>query len=268
MKVGIIGYGNMASSMLEGLLRSGVLSSTDVVVSSRTASRMSPLAERWPDVETTVDNRLAASRSQVLFVCVRSEQAKEVVESIRPSLSPSAHVVLINGGVRLSDLRGSDIRFSKVIPTVTAEVGKGVTLMHHGDNVTDEQRDRLERMFSAVGTVKVIDEDRFDVGTSMTSCGPAFVATFIEEFAKAAASRGGYSYEESLAMVTETVLATAALMSEGRNPALICRAVATEGGITERGLNVMRSDLPTMLDMVMDAILSEHRRTGLELGGH
>lgn len=261
MKVGFIGYGNMASSMLEGLLRAGVLSPSDVIVSSRTVSRMLPLTGRWPGIETTGDNRLAARKSDLLFICVTSERAREVLDEVRSSLPPSAHVVMINGGVRISDLQNHEIRLSKVIPSVTAEVARGVTLMQHGDNVADYQKELLERMFTMVGSVMVIDEDRFEVGTSMTSCGPAFVATFIEQFATAAAARGGYTYDEALSMVTETVLATASLISGGgHDPSSVCDAVATKGGITEKGLEVLRRDLPETFKEVMDAIVTEHKQ--------
>lgn len=265
MKVGIIGYGNMASAMLNGLLAHGTLSPSDVIVSSRTLSRMAPLVERWPEVEITTDNGLAARTSDLLFICVRSEQVPAVMNEVRPSLSPSGHLVLINGGVSISDI-DSAAPVSKVIPSITAEVGRGVTLVHHRDDVGPEERGRLEDLFSSIGQVRVVDEGRLDAGTCLTSCGPAFIATIIEHFARSAEGRG-YTYDEALVMLTETVLATASMMGTGRSPSSICGAVATEGGITEKGLEVMRRDLPALFDEVMDVVLGEHVRTGRALRG-
>jgi len=264
VKLGIIGYGNMARAMLNGLLESGALPPSDVIVSSRTMSRMAPLIERWPEVETTSDNVLAARRSDVLLICVRSEQVAAVMNEIRPSLSSAGHLVLINSGVRIADVR-ADVPVSKAIPSITAEVGRGVTLIHHGDSVDTARRERLEGLLSSVGRTMVVDEDRLDAGTCMTSCGPAFIATFIDHFARSAEGRG-YTYDEALGMVTETALATASLMEAGQRPGSICGAVATEGGITEKGLNVMRRELPSMLDEVMDVVLREHCRTGGDVG--
>lgn len=260
MKLGIIGYGNMARAMLNGLLESGALPPSDLIVSSRTMSRMAPLIERWPEVETTSDNILAARRSDVLFICVRSEQVLAVMSEIRSSLSAVDHLVLINSGVRIADVR-VEVPVSKVIPSITAEVGRGVTLIQHGDDVDKARRERLEGLFSSVGWTMVVDGDRLDAGTCMTSCGPAFIATFIDHFARSAEGRG-YTYDEALRMVTETVLATASLMEAGWQPGSVCGAVATEGGITEKGLDVIRRELPPMFDEVMDVVLCEHCRTG------
>lgn len=250
---------------MNGLLESGALSSSDVIVSSRTISRMAPLAERWPEVGTTSDNALAARRSDVLLICVRSEQVPAVISEIRPSLSSADHLVLINSGVRIADVR-VDVPVSKVIPSITAEVGMGVTLIQHGGDVDKARRERLEGLFSSIGRTMVVDEGRLDAGTCMTSCGPAFIATFIDHFARSAEGRG-YTYDEALTMVTETVLATASLMEAGWRPGSVCGAVATKGGITEKGLDVMRRELPPMFDEVMDVVLCEHCRTGRDTGG-
>ena len=265
VKVGIIGYGNMASAMLNGLLGSGALLPSDVIVSSRTISRMAPLIDRWPGVEATSDNRLAALSSDILFICVRSEQVPAVVSEVRSSLSPAKHVILINGGVRIADIQ-ADVPVSKAIPSITAEVGRGVTLIHHGVEVDTARRERLEVLLSSIGRTMVVDEDRLDAGTCLTSCGPAFVATFIDQFVRSAEGQG-YTYDEALTMVTETVLATASLMEAGWSPRSICDSVATEGGITEKGLEVMRSELPSMFEQVMDVVLREHCRVGCGTGG-
>ena len=253
----------MARAMVNGLLESGALSPPDVTVSSRTRSRMAPLTERWPEIETTTDNHLAA-RSDMLFICVRSEQAPAVLDEIRPSLSPSTHVVLVNSGVAIDDI--ADVAVSKAIPSITIEAGRGVTLIHHGRHVGPEGRRRLERLFSSVGRVMMMDEQRIDTATALTSCGPAFMATFVDLFARSAQERG-FSYDEALAMLTETFMGTAMLLDAGRSPPWICNSVATEGGITEKGLEAMRRELPPMFDEMMSIVLREHRRTGREVGG-
>ena len=55
------------------------------------------------------------------------------------------------------------LKVSKVIPSVTMEVGRGVTLICHGQEVEKGQKELLENMFGSVGPVKVIVEDCFDV---------------------------------------------------------------------------------------------------------
>lgn len=263
MKVGFIGYGNMGSIMVRSLLCSGALDPENVMVSNRSATRMSSLKEHYPAVEQTTDNTVVARKSGLIFICVRSDQVDEVVREILPSLDPLAHVVLINGGVSMAEIQQNyGLKISKVIPSVTMEVGRGVTLICHGQEVEKGQKELLENMFGSVGPVKVIVEDCFDVGTYMTSCGPAFVAAFIEEFAEAAVRQGSFSRDEARAMVTETVLATAALMIErGKSSEEICHNVATRGGITEEGLKVLHRGLPSIFDEVVRVTLVKHEQS-------
>jgi len=255
VKVGFIGYGAMGSIMVNAFLDHGALAPRDVIVSSRTASALAPLAARYPDVRM-VDNRTAAEESDLLFLCVRSDQVRGVLEEIAPVLSGSCHLVLINGGVAMS--AAPVRRVSKVIPTVTMRVGRGVALVSHQPEVEEERRARLERLFSSVGAVKVVREDELELTTALTSCGPALVATLVDELA-AAAARRGLDREEAEAMVTETFLATALLMSDVAVPREVCESVATKGGITEKGLEVLRHRSPALFDDLLSAILSAHR---------
>lgn len=258
MKVGFIGYGSMGSIMVEAFLRHDALAPEEIIVSNRTAGKLDELGERHPAVGRSADNALVAGQSDLLFLCVRSDQVGAVLEEIGPYLHPASHVVLINGGVGMGRA-GPWMRVSKVIPTMTMEVGRGVALISHRSGVEAERREALERLFSAVGTVKVVREDELETATALTSCGPAFAATLVDELAEAAVRRG-CPREEARGMITETFLATALLMAGGhRSPQAVCDSVATKGGITEEGLKVLRRDLPAMFDEVLSAILSKHR---------
>ncbi|NLI73417.1 MAG: NAD(P)-binding domain-containing protein [Euryarchaeota archaeon] len=264
VKVGFIGYGNMASAMINGLLESGALSSSEVIVASRTMARMFPLIEKWEDIEITDDNCLAAEKSHLLFICVRSEQVLAVIDEICHLLSTDTHIILINSGVNLRDIN-YDIPTSKVIPSITIQNCLGLSLICHDVNVCNSKRKYLEELFSSVGKVVIVDEERLEVGTAMTSCGPAFIAMFIDLFAKSVEGKG-YSRDEALKMITETTIATASLMTTGYDPSSICDMVATEGGITERGLFIMQNELPPMFNEIVEAILSAHRSTCHTIG--
>src|SRR3546814_12828992 len=81
-----------------------------------------------------------------------------------------------------------------------------------------------------------------DLVTAFTGSGPAFVFRLIESYA-AAGERLGLSAEEALKLATATFGgATALLADSGDTPGVLIAQVASTGGTTQAGLDILDSD--------------------------
>jgi pyrroline-5-carboxylate reductase len=261
MKVGFIGYGNMGGIVVRTLLNYGDLDPEDVVIFNRTASKLSDFVSEHPGV-TAVDTPAEVTDAcDMVFVCVGTGAVREVLEQIREDLRNDTHLVTINGGVRIGNLEAYyDGPISKVIPSVTMQVGRGISLIAHNAKVKEAQKKALAALFSTSSTVKEIDEDMFEVAGELTSCGPALMAEMMRQFAEAA-SRRGLPSEEALAMVLETMMGTSIMLADdGITVETLEGMVATKGGITEQGLIALGRELPGMYDQLMQATLSKHEQ--------
>jgi len=259
-KVGFIGYGNMGGALLRSLLAAGAFPASRVVVATRTVERLCDLKQSYPDLEIAADNRAAAEKSTVLFVCVGTDRVHPVLVEIKDALGGETHLVTISGGLEMTCVeRMFDGPFSKVIPTLLAEVREGVTLVCHNEKVAPSVGEELERMLGTVGAVRVIPESRFEAGAEITSCFPGLLASIYDQFAQAGVRQGGFSYAEAAEMVLRTAHGTAELLlRNGEDFQSLMRRVATTGGSTEAGIRVLERELPQVFDRVFSASLERH----------
>jgi pyrroline-5-carboxylate reductase len=259
-KVGFIGFGSMGGVLLRSLLRYGSLIEQEVIVSTRSREKLSGFISKYPGLEVMQSNTELAERCHTVFICVGTNEVKGVIEEINPSLAEDAHLVYISSGLTISNVaKIYDGKISKVIPSLTCGTRNCVILVHHNEKVTEDNSMRLERCLSKIGTVKIIAEDQFEIGADITSCAPAFMAAMMKHFTAAAVKNSVFSEEEALAMVRTTMLGTATLLSKRKIPfdSLIDR-VATNGGITGDGVNVLDEKLPAVFDELFAVTLAKN----------
>ena len=74
--------GNMGRVILDGFLLSGVLKPYEVVVSTRTRSKLNDLKDTYPEIEITYDNSSIVLKSNLLFLFIGTSDVKGVLEEI------------------------------------------------------------------------------------------------------------------------------------------------------------------------------------------
>jgi len=259
LKTGFIGYGNMGGALLRSLLAAGAIDAGDVMVSTRTGSRLEGLLKEYPGLATGTNVAVARECAR-LFICVRTGEVKGVMEEIVPHLHRDAHLVYICAGLEIKNLAKLFAgKITKVVPSMTSEVGAGVSLVCHNGLVDEKDRASVEAMLGKIGRVKTIPEDHFEVGADLTSCAPAFIACLCEEFARAGARHSDFTVDEAWEMVVATLYGTAKLLFEKQTGSgEIIRKVATPGGISAEGLKVLARELPAVFDRLFEATLKKH----------
>jgi len=258
--LGVIGYGQMGSMLVNGFLTSGVLQIDEVVVSSKSRKSLEACAAAWPGIGIAATNAELARRCRTVIIAVRPQEIMTVLREIVPVMDGDEHIVSLAAGVGLADLEAAFTgSVTRVVPTVTSAVGQGTTLICHGRQIGMNDALRVEGIFSSIGDVMLVEEDELAAATLLSSCGPGLLAAIIEELAGATARASGLSPDQTLVLATGMVTATAAYLREtGEAPPDLIRRVATGGGITEVGVQELRQRLPGVFDEVFAAMLERH----------
>ena len=111
--------------------------------------------------------------------------------------------------------------------------------------------------------VTLADDSTMDLVTAFTGSGPAFVLRLIESYA-AAGERLGLSAEDALTLATATFGGSTALLADsGEKPGVLIAQVASKGGTTQAGLDVLDED-GRLVAMLTD-MLRAARDRGKEL---
>ena len=259
-KTGFIGYGSMGRMLINGFLKSGILSPKETVISNRTMAKIENLAQEWKGITLTTDNRKAARESDLLFICVRPLDVLPVLREIKSDLKGSTHLVSIAGCVTVNDIESQfQGQVTKVIPSVTSEVREGISLVYHNPKVTGDRIDILEKLLGAISRVIHVRENEFEVAADFTSCAPGMIAAIFDCFVKAGLKHTEIESDIAQSLVVSTLFGTAKFMTEkGIGFSELIGRVATKGGITEEGVKVLNNRLPAVFDEVFLNTLSKH----------
>ena len=259
-KIGFIGYGSMGNMIINGLLSTNALNPDQILISNRTKSKLDSLKKEYPQIEIAENNPYLSSKCEKIFLFVGTSAVKEVIEDIMANISEKSHIIYIAAALTIENVESVfKGKITKVIPSLTSEVREGVSLICHNEKVTKKEAEFVNNLFNSISTVKIIEEENFQVGSDLTSCAPAFIAKIFMEFAKKGAKNSSISQKEAEDMAIKTFYGTAKLLHD-KNMSfeeLITR-VATKGGITEEGIKVLDKDLPHLFDELFKTTLKKH----------
>ena len=241
LSLGFIGAGNMASSLIRGLLADGVSPNT-IMVADIDAKKLEALeAECGINIES---NQTIADSADVIVLAVKPQ----VMQTVCSELSlgdQSPLVVSVAAGITIESLEkwlGSNTSITRCMPNTPALVGKGASGLFANDNTSQAQRETASRLMQAVGlSVWVDSEGAIDTVTALSGSGPAYFFLFLEAMQDAAIELGlSKDTADKLSLQTALGAAELALQSED-DVAELRRKVTSPRGTTERALEVFEA---------------------------
>lgn len=264
VKVGFIGYGSMGSMLLDGFITSGGINPDQIIVSTKTKSKLEIVKEKWNQINIAQDNIEVAKKAKYIFICVKPLEVKNVLSEIKDFTTPETNIISIAGFVTIKNIEEliSSGKVTKLIPSITSEVREGISLVCHNSRVTKEESTFIESLLAGISKVKAIEENNFELAIELTSCAPGFIAAIFQEFVTAGLRHNSnISKEDAEEMVIRTLFGTAKLFLEKnmKFEEAIAR-VATKGGITEEGVKVLKSRLPDVFKEMFNQTLDKRGR--------
>ena len=237
-QISFIGAGNMASSLINGLLNDGFAPSS-ICAADPAATALKALAEKG--VATTTDNAQATATAEIIVLAVKPQILGSVAQQL--PVKPSQLVVSIAAGVPLASLQAwmtTSQPIVRCMPNTPALLGAGITGLFASDNVSEEQRDQAERLLSAVGkTLWVPAESQHDAVTAVSGSGPAYFFYVMEAMIKAGEALG-LDPTTAATLTVETAYGAARMARESnQTPAELRGNVTSPGGTTERALSIL-----------------------------
>jgi len=237
--IGFIGGGNMATSLISGLIASGH-SPQQIWVSDTAPATLQAHADQL-HVNTTASNETVVNEVEVVVLAVKPQILRDVALQIAPCLKQkNVLVVSIAAGISqqsLSKWLGSDVAIVRCMPNTPALVQTGATALHANANVDDEQKDLAENILRAVGlALWVNDENQLDAVTAVSGSGPAYFFLLMEAMEKAALELG-LDERSARLLIQQTALGAAKIALESaESPAQLRARVTSPGGTTQQAI--------------------------------
>ena len=236
--VAVLGAGKMGGILLQAFLKQNLFSPDQIYATVAHSEKALARSAQW-GVEVSTDNLAAAKRADLILLGVKPFQVPELIEQIRPALTPAKTIVSFAASVKtraIEDAAGIEIGVIRAMPNTPSALGAGVAGLCRGRFVKPEQIELAQRIFETVGRTVLVDEKHMDAVTGLSASGPAYIYIIIEALAEAGV-KVGLPRDTATQLAAQTVFGAGKMVLEtGYHPALLKDEVTTPAGCTVDGI--------------------------------
>jgi len=230
----------MATALAKGFVAAKLLKAGDIVAFDPVAAAAQSFQAAVSGPKLAANNVDVVSAADVIFLSVKPQHMAEVMQQIKGGAATDKLFVSIAAGmtlVKLAEGLNTD-RVIRVMPNTPCLVGKGASAFARGAGATAADGERVRQLLSAVGLAFELDEKLLDAVTGLSGSGPAFVYVMIEALSDGGV-RMGLPRTVATQLAAQTVLGAAQMVLGGEHPAVLKDRVASPGGTTIAGLQVL-----------------------------
>lgn len=268
--IAFVGAGNMASSIIGGLIDSGHpadrISAADPYPAS--LERLRAIAP----VVVFTDNTAAVAGADIIILAVKPQVMAEATDSIAAAVQANHSLVIsIAAGVTIASMQarlGPDAAIVRCMPNTPALLGCGASGLFANRTTSAQQREFAQRVLSAVGmTCWVETEPELDAITALSGSGPAYFFLLAEAMIDAGIALG-LQRDTATALAKQTSLGAARMALESdADLGELRRRVTSPGGTTERAIQSFEADgLRDVVTRAMRAAADRALEMSLEMG--
>lgn len=268
VRISFIGAGNMASSLIGGLLAQG-LSPSALRASDSNPEQCQRVTENL-GIQTYVDNAEAVQGADVVVLAVKPQGMKAVCQALAPHLTDNQLIVSIAAGISCDSLESwlGPRALVRCMPNTPALLRQGVSGLFANPRVSATQRSQAEQLLGAVGVALWLDhEAQIDAVTAVSGSGPAYFFLLIEAMI-AAGERLGLSRELASQLTQQTALGAARMVLESDVDASeLRRRVTSPAGTTEAAIKTFQAGgFEALVEQALQAAAARSAELAEQLG--
>ena len=240
----LIGAGSMGGSILKQWLASDCLDpDLSAIVDPSPTHEISELVEAAgiplnPEEDQAYDICMLAVKPQMFEAVIPTLFWPEIGQTVFVSIAAGKSVQSIR--TQLKTIGAGHAPVIRVMPNLPVSVGRGVSLLYADENTKSFHREIVTELMASTGDVVEVDsEDAFDIGMSISGCGPAYVFLLAEAMEQAGIE-AGLSQKTAQRLAHQTVAGAGVLMAQDKRSAQdLKESVMSKGGTTAEAIRVL-----------------------------
>ena len=234
--IAFIGGGNMASAIIGGLLKQGLLASQIQIVEPWAEQRSKLAADFGISAQAEPGADLASAA--LVVWAVKPQTFREAAQQAGSYTRQALHLS-VAAGIRSDSMvswLGSQ-RIVRAMPNTPALVGQGMTALFARLAVSAADRLAVERVIQPTGELLWLEQEaQLDAVTALSGSGPAYVFYFLEAMVQAGSAMG-LSREQAHQLAVQTFVGASALAkASSESPEILRERVTSKGGTTYAAL--------------------------------
>ena len=241
-EIAFIGGGNMASALIGGLVQSGRIPATILVIEPDDRQRAS-IALQYGVLALPFGGSSLAGLPLVVWAVKPQSFALAARNSV-PHVAQALHLSVM-AGIRTDSVAAATgaTRIVRAMPNTPALIGQGIAGLFATPTVSGAERALVEQVLAASGELLWVNQERdLDAVTALSGSGPAYVFYFIEAMIQAAGEMGLTAEQGRRLALATFAGATALARQSPDSPAVLRERVTSKGGTTYAALMSMDTD--------------------------
>jgi len=256
----------MGTAIVRGLVAAQVIMPESITAIDIDEERLEELAAD-PGINITTSLKTLTRAGDAVILAVKPQSMEEVLRQLAFHLTPEHLVISIAAGISTGYVEQrlpSETRVVRVMPNTPAMVRAGATALCRGSWATDEDMELATRLFAALGTVVIVDEEQMDAVTALSGSGPAYFFYLAEKLRQAAVDQG-LAEKDADELVRQTMYGAGKLLRDtGAAPEELRARVTSKGGTTAAAVSAFEeADLSSIIARAVAAAVARSRELGL-----
>lgn len=257
-KLGIIGAGNMAKAIANGIVDSKLIEVDKIIATD-------PFADLGINgVVTYKENEKILTECEYILLAVKPQIFSQIAEEIGKKCK-AKHIISIMAGITYNGIKKyfENANVTRVMPNTPCKLKLGMTAIRKNDDIPVDEKEFVKSIFDSIGKTIYLEEELFHAVTAVSGSGPAYVYMFIEGMINSGVAMG-MSYEDSKLCVLQTFAGSIGMLENATESiSKLIDAVCSKGGTTIQAVDSFKQD---NLYEIIDKAMIKCRNRSEELG--
>lgn len=243
MKIGFIGFGNMAQAIVQGLIAAKAVSPDEIFACAAHYEKLKTNAASF-GVHAEESAKAVAEQADMVVIAVKPYQIETVVEPIKELLFTKIVVSIAAGRpfAWYEQVLLPGTHHISTIPNTPVSVCEGIFVCEQKHSLTEDEWNAFCNLFSAIALIEPVDSDHLSIAGTLSGCAPAYTAMYMEALADAAVKHG-VARQTAYRLAAQMIVGTGKLqLSTGAHPGAMKDAVCSPGGTTIKGVAALEEN--------------------------
>ena len=250
INIGFIGTGSMGSSLALSIKN---YPNSFLLLNNRTISKAENLHKNIENSQV-LSFKEVTEQSEYLFIGVKPIELKDLLKEIK-KIDNKAIIISMVAGITIKEINEIVPNpIIRILPNTAVSVKSGLTLVTYGSSIPDNKKNIFINIMKETGELIEVKEENINPISVITGSAQAYLDYFIDALVKAGVHQG-LNEKDVTNYVLKMIEGTVKLnLSSSSTPIELGKEVATPGGSTIEGINVLLNN--NIYKIVEDAFLA------------
>ncbi len=252
VKLGFIGYGNMAGATAAGLMLSGAVQPAQIFACAKDYDKLCKKAASQ-GIHLCQTAEEVAAACDIVFIGVKPYMVKEVMEPLADALR--GKVVVSLAANTYHDVLSAilpDAHCVATAPNTPVSACEGIFICEEDNSLTEDEKVLISELLGHLGLFLWMDQAHMGIAGAIAGCSPAFVSMFMEALGDAGCKHG-LTRPVVYKLIAQMLVGTGKMaLKSGDHPGQMKDAVCSPSGTTICGVEALEKN--GFRFAIMDAI--------------